>query len=79
MNNIFGLISKKNMLKKQIIDFSALFDKYFYDSMNINLYQNEKENINFNSNIINKNKYNKQLQISNNNIITNKNKRHINK
>ena len=79
MNNIFGLLSKKNKLKKQIINFSALFDKYFYDSMNINLYQSEKENININSNIINNNKYRKHLQISNNNIITCKNMRNINK
>lgn len=78
-NNIFNLLSKKNKLKNQIINFSALLDKYLYDSTYINLYQSEKENININSNN-NKNnyKYNK-LMITNNNNFSHKNKRNINR
>ena len=80
-NNICGLLSKKNKLKNQIINFSALLDKYLYDSSNIKIYQNEKENININSNNNkNQNHYKcNKLILSNNNNFSNKNKRNINR
>ena len=76
-NNICSLLSKKNQLKNQIINFSALLDKYLYDSTNIKIYQNEKENININSSQ-NHYKYNKLL-LTNNNNYSYKNKKNINR
>lgn len=75
--NLCGLLSKKNKLKNQITNFSALLDKYLYDSAYINLYQNDKENINTNNNLNNKNNI-KKLVNSNHNISTHKNKRNNN-
>ena len=76
-NNLCGLLTKKNKQKNQISNFSALVDKYLYDSSYINIYQSDKENINTNNNPINKSKknINKLLNI---NITTHKNKRNIN-
>ena len=74
--NLYNLLPKKNLLKNRKINFSSLFGKYFFDFTNYNLYQNDKENINSNFNSsknMNKNKYNKNIIITNNNMTTNKN------